>query len=83
VTIKGFISFAAEKSRVRREVLEAAKIMKPGSELNLVSAFLDRCSKRRRTRTAEHATINVTASVAIGNVGLCSAAVTVLHDQGH
>jgi hypothetical protein len=53
---------------VRREALEAAKVMKPGSELNLVSAFIDRCSKRRRTKTAERATINVTTSVATGNV---------------
>jgi len=31
---KGFISFAAQKCRRRVEMLEAAKVMKPCSELN-------------------------------------------------
>jgi hypothetical protein len=35
VTDKGFISFAAEQSWQEEEVLEAAKVMKPCSELNL------------------------------------------------
>jgi hypothetical protein len=35
VTVKGFISFAAEKARRRKRSLDAAKVMKPCSELNL------------------------------------------------
>jgi hypothetical protein len=40
VTDKGFISFAAQKCRRRCEKPEAAKVMKPCSELN-VGARLD------------------------------------------
>jgi hypothetical protein len=34
VTDKGFIGFAAEKARGRKVHLDAAKVMKPCSELN-------------------------------------------------